>query len=197
MNSNLISNYIFKLTGGLSLTYALLGIVLASFSILSLEHLDTMDFNEALKDHDATESTYLSDEETQEVISKLPEIVASNEFREFYWGMIFFGVIINILLLYLGYQLFKNNHMFAWFYIALMVASYSYMHLVPSLFATESDRALAFSAAWGIGNMGVSLLLYTHFWLWGPFLAFIGLITHYTNHNKSSNLTGANDAPPS
>ncbi len=41
MNSSLVSNYIFKLTGGLSLTYALLGIVLALFSIFSLEHLDT------------------------------------------------------------------------------------------------------------------------------------------------------------
>ena len=197
MNSSLISNYIFKLTGGLSLTYALLGIVLASLSILSLEHLDTIDFNEVLKEHDVTETEYLNDEETQEVISKLPEIVASNEFSDFFWSMITFGVITNILLLYFGYKLLKTNHMFAWYYIALMAASYSYMHFIPPLFSTESDRAFAFGAAWGIGNMGVSLLLYTHFWFWGPLLAFIGLITYHASHNKSSNLTGEKDSPSS
>jgi len=197
MSSSLVSNYIFKLTGGLSLTYAVLGIVLALFSILSLEHLDTIDFNEAFKDHDVTETAYLNDEETQEVLSKLPEIVASNEFSEFYWSMITFGVIANILLLYFGFRLLKNNYLFAWYYIALMAASYSYMHFVPSLFATESDQAFAFGAAWGIGNMGISLLLYTHFWIWGPLLAFIGLITHYASHNKLSNLTGEKDSPSS
>ncbi len=184
MNYSLISNYIFRLTGGLSLTYALLGIALASFSILSLEHLDSVDFNEVLKEQDVTESEYLNDEETQEVISKLPEIVASNEFSNYFWSMITFGVITNMLLLYFGYKLLKTNHIFAWYYIVLMAASYSYMHFIPSLFSTESDRAFAFGAAWGIGNMGVSLLLYTHFWLWGPFLAFLGLIAYHTSHKN-------------
>ena len=109
MNYSLISNYIFRLTGGLSLTYALLGIVLASFSILSLEHLDSVDFNEVLKEQDVTESEHLNYEEKQEVISRLPEIVASNEFSNYFWSMITFGVITNMLLLYFGYKLLKNK----------------------------------------------------------------------------------------
>ena len=189
MSSSTASNYIFKLTGSLSLTYALLGIVFALFSIHSLGQLDTIDFNEAIKDHNVSELSDLNDEETREIFSKLPEIVASNEFRIFYWSMITFGVIVNILLIYFGYKLLKSNHLFAWYYISLMAASYSYMYFIPSLFTTETDQAFAFSAAWGIGNMGVSLLLYTHYWLWGPIIAFIGLFAHYTSHNKSSNLT--------
>jgi len=185
MESKAISTYIFKLIGSISLIHAFIGIVLILFSIITQVNIETADFTQALNDQNINKSIDLSEEETSEVLSQLPEITSSNDFNFFYWSMTTFGFITNILLIYFGYYLIKAKYKFALAYIALMGITYVYMHQAPALLTDQTNYALSFGAAWGIGNMGVSLLLVTHFWLWGPALAIIGIFTQYISHNKA------------
>jgi len=174
-----ISAYIFKLIGSISLIHALIGIALILFSILTHVNIETADFSQALNDQNINKTIDLSEEETSNILSKLPEMASSNEFNVFYWSMTVFGFITNILLIYFGYKLIKAKHKFALAFIALMSVIFVYMHEVPALVSQQLNHALLFGAAWGIGNMGISLFATTYFWLWGPVLALIGIITHY------------------
>jgi len=196
MNYPVISKYAIQFTGGLSLVYALLGITLAIFSISSLKHLETMDFNEAIIEQHLDKVPEKNKEDTTKMLSKIPEIVISLEFKAFYWSMITLGIIINVLLLYIGYQLLKSRHKYIWWFIGLMAFCIAYMYGAPMFVVSETVLALKFGAAWGIGNIGVSLLLYTHFWLWCPLLVSICAIVHYKSRNESLNQTGADDASP-
>jgi len=185
MNLKLISNYIFKLVGAVSLIHALIGIVLILFSSLTFSDIESADFTQALTDQDIQQDIDLSDKKTKEALSELPEIVKSSEFKEFYLGMIAFGFITNMLLFYSGYQLIKENLKYVIAYMAIMGITLLYMYQVPSLIAQNSNFALSFGAAWGIGNMGISLFLFTNFWFWGPVLLLVAVFFHYIGHNKS------------
>jgi len=196
MNYPAASKYTIQVTGVLSLVYAVLGLALAAFSISNLDHLKTMDFSEKLIEHHLDEVPEEEKEDATEMLSKLPEIVASFEFKAFYWSMITLGIIVNLLLIYIGYQLLKSRHKYIWWFIGLMAFCIAYMYGAPMFLVSESILALTFSAAWGIGNMGISLLLYTYFWLWAPLLIIVAAIAHHKSHNKSLNQTGANGAPP-
>lgn len=186
MNSNLISTYIFKLIGSISLIHAMIGIVLIIFSIFTFSDFEDPGFTIALNEQ-AIDS---NDKETNKALSSLPNIVKSNEFKIFYWSITSFGFITNILLFYFGYHLIKAKakYKYALAYIALMGITYVFVHEAPALIIQHESYMLSFGAAWGIGNMGISLMLYTHFWLWGPALALIGIIFSYINHNKTFKL---------
>jgi len=184
MNPHLISTYLFKLVGSISLIHATIGIILILFSIFTFTNFEEPDFTQALNDQVTKNDIVLNDEETNEALSNLPNIVKSSEFEIFYWGLTSFGFITNILLFYFGYQLIKAKHKFAFAYIALMGITYVCIHEAPALIFDHESYMLSFGAAWGIGNMGISLMLYTHFWLWGPVPALIGIILKYIGHNK-------------
>ena len=55
-----------------------------------------------------------------------------------------------------------------------MVVYALYSHVLPTLIIGEAEWQMAFGAAWGLGNIGLSLMLVTYFWLWGPALALVG-----------------------
>ncbi|MFW2374806.1 MAG: hypothetical protein ACN4GM_16905 [Gammaproteobacteria bacterium] len=195
MKYHVFSKYIIQFTAVISLVYALFGIVLAILSISSLGHLETMNFTESLIEQQMEKASELDKEQVMEILSKMPEVVISFEFKAFYWSMITLGIIINLLLLYISYQLLKLKHQYIGWFIGLMAFCISYLYGTPMLAASESSLGLAFGAAWGIGNMGIVLLLYTHFWLWAPLLLLAAIIAHYKSHNKSPNQSDANNGP--
>lgn len=183
MNFNSISTYSFKLIGTLSLLHAAIGIILVLFSIFTFSNMGSTDFTQALNDPEI-KNIELSDKERSELHSYLSDINESEEFKTFFWSMISLGFITNILLFYFGYHLFKAKFKFAFAYIALMALIYLYIHKTPLLATGYENYILSFGAAWGIGNMGIAPMLYTHFWLWGPALTLIALFFKYINHNK-------------
>lgn len=56
-----------------------------------------------------------------------------------------------------------------------------YSQLLPILAVGEPELEVTFAAAWGVGNMGLDLLLVTCFWLWEPALALVGGIPRSPN----------------
>ena len=186
--------YIIKFIGGLSLIHALAGIAFAAFSInsVNVNDFENIDFSDPQFSRHLENDQEQDKEEAMAVISKMPEIVVSFEFKAFYWCFILLGLIINLLLLFISYQLIQFNLKFIKWFIGVMLFAISYVYCAPWLIAAESESMLAlqFAAAWGIGNIGLSLHLLTYFWLWAPLLVLIGVII-INNHNKSLNLTGA------
>ena len=181
MKFELTTTYIFKLIGSISLIHALIGIALILFSIVTHINIETTDFTQGLNDQNISKGIDLSEEETKNIISQLPEIASSTKFNIFYWAMTTFGFIVNVLLIYFGYKLIKGKHNFSLAFITLMIAIFVYMHEVPAIVTQLPNLALLFGAAWGVGNMGISFFLVTHFWVWGPVLALIGTIINYIN----------------
>lgn len=194
----MISIYLIRIVGGISIFYALVGFAAAIFSITAFNHIDNVDFASSENE------VYLGDTHGKDreiaikALSRLPGIVDSFEFKAFYWSFLIISTSINLLLFYTGYQLLRNRLIYIKLFIALLILSLMYLYGAPLLLGLnpESMLALQFGGAWGIGNMGLSIHLYTYFLFWGLTIVSIGSYT-YKNHNNSSNLTGAQNAPPS
>jgi len=170
---------IFRIIGIIALFHALLGLMigLAFFFIVpkidSSQILNDPRFKEQISRH----MDKLSEEEKAEInkfdMSEISKIMASEGFRSIFKMLTIGGLIFNILLAFVGFQMIQLRPNMLIPFIILMCIFGLYFHLLPKIISYEAELAKQFGGAWGIGNFGVALLYLSFFWIWGPVLAFI------------------------
>ncbi|MFO1524121.1 MAG: hypothetical protein U1G05_19265 [Kiritimatiellia bacterium] len=107
-------------------------------------------------------------------MTQMHRIMASRSFRAFLIGLTMLGVAFNVAMCLLCSRLARARSDALWAFVLLMGAYALYAYVLPMVFLFQSEMALSLGAAWGVGNMGVGLLLITYFWLWGPLLVIVG-----------------------
>lgn len=117
-------------------------------------------------------------------IVQFQHIVDSRPFRLILSGLAGFGILFNGIQVFLCSRLIRARRDEVRAFVVLMVVYAAYTHLLPKLLSGESELAQSFSAAWGVGNMGLSILLFTYYWLWGPLLAVLGSIRVETKNGQ-------------
>lgn len=163
--------------GTLGLCVGLFG--LWGLSLINPNSLDDQwpEIIDSLKD-----SEWLSEEDLDSASNldkaTVSEMLQSPRLRLFGYLMLVLGLIFNAALFYFGYTFAKGRLGCVWAFIALLLCEAVYMYGVPYLLVllmSEGATALSLEigGAWGIGNMGLSLILLTHFWFWGPVVALV------------------------
>ena len=166
---------VLKVVGIVALLHVVLGFILAfaSIAFVSPFHFSHLDEASMIKQMEMLPDA-LKQIASEFGLSQILDIISSSEVRVYYWTMILLGFVFNGTLLLIGYQFVCAKLNLLWYFVGLMVCYLGYTIGFQILVSPESDAALKFSAAWGVGNMGLHLLVLTHFWLWGPLLAVFG-----------------------
>ena len=160
------------------LLHAVAGLGLSALSVATVSGTQSRSFSE-LSDPErlckAVERRMsMSEAECQQLVSKfdgprMREIMSSGWFRFFYWSFVSFGVIFNVCLVVAGLRLLRGgNPGGVGLLIVLMLVFAAHTRVLPASLTEDEEWALPFGAAWGIGNMGTSLMLVTRVWIWGP-----------------------------
>lgn len=166
-----------------------LGILMGSFSLFSVSpaaqsHLNEADFNRSMQNMQQTMDEPVAGVRFEDV----QRTMASPEFKKYLYGMAGFGFLINLLLLASGVLLIRENAKGYWIVagtsIVLSLYWYGMTHSFCEVEADLAGKMDPFSAAWGVGNMGVALLPFSYFWIWGPVLA--GLMLLWLRREKAS-----------
>jgi hypothetical protein len=163
-----------RIVGITALLHAGLGLFAGLSMMFVVPRIDPEEFNR----RDFTQTFERMPEELRTGGSKfdssvMPKIISSREFRLFFYLMASFGLAYNAALVFLGYLFLRVRPKAVWPFICLMLLYPAYFHGLPRIFPWSSDLASPFAAAWGVGNMGLGLILFTYFWLWGPVLALV------------------------
>jgi hypothetical protein len=187
MNLATFSKYVVNGIGWVSIVLAFAGIGFSMLSTNNINELQNVDYSDPQFLQFLEGNQEGGNEEVMKVMSQMSSIVSSFEFKAFFWCFFSLGLAVNLALLFISYQLIRVNQKYVRWYLGLMLFSVFYIYGAPWFTAInpESMLSLQFSAAWGIGNMGLNLYLLTYFWFWAPLLLL--LVTIITkNHNKAN-----------
>lgn len=161
-----------RTAGIVAMIFGIIGLLAGFFSMMSLSVMSSAKFTaQDLKHYTSEVISRLPSESRQEAASfdasRLQKIMATKEFKRFAYGMSTFDVIFNLLMIFLSFQLANIRVEGILPFLILMLIFCLYITVFPWVMV-KSHLAMPFSAAWGVGNMGVSLVFITYFWLWGP-----------------------------
>jgi hypothetical protein len=86
-----------------------------------------------------------------------------------------FGLLLNATLMFLGYLFVRLRPRGIWPFVLWIVLVAVYANGLPRIirYMWWPDIAFHFAAAWGVGNVGLALILLSYFWIWGPVLTLI------------------------
>jgi hypothetical protein len=107
-------------------------------------------------------------------MAEIRQIAASRRFRVVLSILTALGAAFNVGLAVLCFRFTRGRPEGLRMFALLMGAYFVYSHVLPKLLPSESGISTTVAAAWGVGNMGMSLMLVTYYWLWGPILAAAG-----------------------
>lgn len=169
--------WLFRTLGVTLIVFSVIGFLLGLIGLGGLSHLVSTPLDRAEL------AKFLSEapEELRSATSALDDptverLFQSPRFRLFGYVMLGLGFVCNSILLYLGVLIIRGDVAAVWPFALLMSGEAAYLYGAPLLlvlFDERSDMALEFGGAWGIGNMGLSLVFLTYFWLWAPVVAIL------------------------
>jgi hypothetical protein len=101
--------------------------------------------------------------------SRMRDITSSRPYRAFLWSFVALSMMFDLgLLLASGRLLRAENAGAVRLFVGLMIVFAVYTHVLPAMIPEDEQWSVPFGAAWGVGNMGLGLMLITRIWLWGP-----------------------------
>ena len=105
--------------------------------------------------------------------AQMADMMNSSAFLKFFYALTLLGIVFNVLLAFIGNRLFQYHFASIGPFVFLMLAYALYLFLLPIAIDSmlDPDTTLKFAGAWGVGNIGLSMMLLTYFWFWGPLLA--------------------------
>lgn len=105
--------------------------------------------------------------------AQMADMMNSSEFLQFFYALTLLGIVFNVFLAFIGNRLFQYHFASIGPFVFLMLSYALYLFLLPIAIDSilDPDTTLKFAGAWGVGNIGLSMMLLTYFWFWGPLLA--------------------------
>lgn len=103
---------------------------------------------------------------------RLLEVVSTSEFRSYVLWFAAFGAGLTGLLVFACRSLVRSEMAGTGFFLVLMGVNAVYVLGLPVLLAEHAEPVTA-ATAWGIGNLGLSPMMVSYYWLWGPLLVLL------------------------
>jgi hypothetical protein len=174
--------WLLRTVGVVGILHAIIGLLASVMMFFVVPKMDKMDpsiYKEKMSEAMKPMLEKMTEEErkgAEGINSKMHEIMTSEGFKSFFYSFSAVGLIFNVALIVVGYQLISLRSRSVRIFVGLMVFYFAYTHGLPRILGSGSgvsDWKMNFDAAWGVGNLGIGLMLTSYYWLWGSLLALI------------------------